>query len=225
MDEAAFQNEKRRILNAHEQWTVFKRIKAKIDIDCKRPGHHTQCPFSFNEADKACVEWGWPNDDAHQDLTLKVVMEYLQKYLGWKFRIKNTVEANLLKDHHGIGVRIDDLKESKQWSGTLNKHYDVLFMKGEKAPEHKAPATQQQTSPRKEEKKEPKKKDKDDDDGEGVKKSKSWKEKLGLQKKDKDDGGGSSGKSGGSASGGSSSGKSSNFGSGKGKDDGDDYFH
>jgi len=212
MDEATFQNEKRRILNAHEQWGVFKKIKTKIDVDSKRPGHHTQCPFSFNEADKACAEWGWPNDEAHQDLTLKVVMEYLMKYLGWKFRVKNTVEANLLKDHHGIGSRIDDLKESKQWSGTLNKHYDVLFNKGEKAPEHKAPASQS-TSPRKEEKKEepkkePKKKEEKDDDGE-VKKSKSWKEKLGLKKDGKDKG----------------AGDASSGGKGGGKDDGDDYFH
>lgn len=74
MDESTFQNEKRRILANPDQWKVFQRMRTKIDMDTKRPGHQSQCPFSFAEADKACAEWGWPNTEANQDYVLKVVM-------------------------------------------------------------------------------------------------------------------------------------------------------
>jgi len=71
MDEGTFQNEKRRILG--QDWKVFERMRNKIVVESARPGHAEQCPFSFSEADKACVEWGWPNNPDHQDLALKVV--------------------------------------------------------------------------------------------------------------------------------------------------------
>lgn len=126
--------------------------------------------------------------------------------VGWKFRVRNVIEPNLLKDHHGIGVRIDELKDSKQWSGVISKTYEAVYAKGDKPVEEKPKPAPAPVSPRKEQPVSPRKKEEE----EGVKKSKSWKEKLGI-KKDKKDGGSAGG------------GKEEK--GGKDADDDDDYFH
>jgi len=91
-------------------------------------------PFSYCEQNHACREWGWPEDDYHQELVISTLKLFFIQ-TGYVWKIRNVQEANLLPEHHGIGVRIDDFKPCRQYSGVLEKQYESVAVKGDRAVE------------------------------------------------------------------------------------------
>lgn len=53
----------------------------------------------------------------------QVIIDFFNRILGWKWRIRDVVESNMLSDHHGYGDRQEDLKGCVSYCGVVMKTY------------------------------------------------------------------------------------------------------
>jgi len=123
---------KEKRVNDWESSPYLCAIKKRVEEKTARAGQGTQTPFTIETMDQGCAEWGWANDATHWAQVIVVCQDFMNRKLGFKFRIRDVVDANLLSDHHGIGDRHEDVKNIPQYCGVLLKTFDAAFTPADK---------------------------------------------------------------------------------------------